>query len=564
MEKFDFKFYQWEKATPNQPFLRQPFGHRQTVKKLYPVMKESNDHILSLKISSSREQMQIFCLNEVLPEDSLARVIEELVNATDLIALGFEQRGKARTGRPAFSTPILLKIYLYGYMHRIRSSRKLEHACRTNVELWWLTGQQFPSYKTIADFRKVHPRALELFFEHVVQFLKSLGLYNSSVVAIDGSKFRAQNSKKKNYNLKKVKQHLDYIETQKEYLNQLDQEDLSDKEIKEINDRHDHLDKRKEKYDDLQEQLEQIEDTQISTTDPDARSLPIRMKIVEVAYNVQTATSDHHNLITNYKVTNKKDDDALAPMAKEAKRVLGLTQEEILTALADKGYCKGASLNTCHEDNIDTYVAVPKAATSKLHPDFRKDKFEYDIATDTYICPAGKRLRTTGKLYQKDKNRDYRFRRYTLAYKVCNSCPFKKDCAKSKLKHRHGRSIERGEFEHAVEFNKINISLNRELYKKRQAIVEHPFGTIKRQWGYDYTLLKGKQKVSGEFALIFSSYNLRRAISILGLTGLIIAIKEAIIMILVIWRSIEHDSNNLYYSAVIRHGTSGVMNKKWW
>jgi len=224
--------------------------------------------------------MQMLCLNQMLPEDSVVRVIDELVNGTDLQTLGFQDRGKSPMGRPAFATQILLKIYLYGYMHRIRSSRKLEHACKTNVELWWLTGQQYPSYKTIADFRKVHPEALHKFFEHIVQFLKTLGLYNSSVIAIDGSKFRAQNSKKNNYNLKKVKQHLDYIENEKSYLNQLDQQDLSDEEQDDINDRLDHLNIRKEKYEDLLDQLDSSDQTQISTSDPDARALPKRMKIV--------------------------------------------------------------------------------------------------------------------------------------------------------------------------------------------------------------------------------------------------------------------------------------------
>ena len=291
----------------------------------------------------------------------------------------------------------------------------------------------------------------------------------------------------------------------------------------------------------------------MSTSDPDARALPIRMKIVEVAYNVQTATNAHHNLITNYQVTNKKDDDALAPMAIEAKRVLGLQDDDLLTALADKGYCKGASLHTCHESNIETYVAVPQPSQGKCHPDFTKDKCSYDINTDTYICPGGQRLHTTGTLYRKDKNKDYRFRRYSLPFKVCNACPFKNDCAKSKIKHRHGRFIDRGEFEHAVEYNKTNISLNRRLYKRRQAIVEHPFGTIKRQWGYDHTLLKSIKKVSRELALIFSTYNLKRAMSILGAEELILALREAIYIILSTWHPVKpHCSYILCRSMVLQ------------
>jgi len=359
-------------------------------------------------------------------------------------------------------------------------------------------------------------------------------------------------------NLKKVKQHLDYIENEKSYLNQMDQEDFSDKEKNDINDRINHLDNRKEKYEDLLDQLDSSDQTQISTSDPDARALPKRMKIVEVAYNVQTACNDHHNLISNFEVTNKKDDYALAPMAIEAKRVLGLSDDDWMTALADKGYCNGTQLNTCHQNNIETLVAQPKPSNHQKHPDYTKEKFQYDIHSNTYICPAKQHLTTTGKLYKKDKNKRYRFRRYSLPFRICDACPHKLDCVGGKLKYRHGRSIDRSEFEYAVEYNKQNIRTNKKAYKRRQAIVEHPFGTIKRQWGYDYTLLKGFKKITGEFALIFSSYNLRRAMSILGASEFILAIREATFIILGMYAFTERGDRKFNYGTLTYHGGSGA------
>ena len=289
---------------------------------------------------------------------------------------------------------------------------------------------------------------------------------------------------------------------------------------------------RRKKYEKLRAQLDEASktgDRQISTVDADARALPLRMNIVEVGYNVQTAVDEKYNLIVEYEATNQRDERALYRMNSAARRAFGLPDDALLNALADKGYHTGEELKLCAEGNIVTYVAPKAANHGKKAEAFWKDKFAYDLAADHYVCPAGKILKTNGA-YLKKPNRDggvaYRFKRYKLPYKVCSACPFAEACVGAgKLKVRHGRDVERSEYEDYVVANKVRVEANKAFCRRRQAIVEHPFGTIKRGWGYTHTLLKGKEKVNGEFGLVFLSYNIRRSMSIFGVLDLIEALK---------------------------------------
>lgn len=507
--------------------------------------------------SMSRHQMHMLCFEEMISEDNMVRVVDAFCSSYKPEQLDFVVKGKSNEGRPAFAADTLIRIYIYGYLNRVRSSRRLEKACRVNVELWWLTGYQIPCYKTIADFRKINRIGFMNLFNHFRAFCNQLELYGKDTIAVDGSKFRAQNSKKNNFNQKKIDHHLEYIESQsKRYLEELDLADKNESELErsEIDAKLDSLSKRKEKYERLDQELKSSDELQISTTDPDARALPLHMNIVEVSYNVQTAVDDKHNLIVNYEVTNCKDNDALSSMAIQAREGLDLEQEDVLTVLADKGYYTGEQIETCHLNNIDTLVATKNTANSKKDIRFQKNKFYYDADSDVYVCPEGNELITNENFYsQKDKRRKSRFKRYTLKHSVCSACPYADACVGGRLKYRQGKVIQRQEFDDALDHNDEQVVLRQNEYKRRQAIVEHPFGTIKRQWSFTHTLLKTKKKVDTEFSIIFLCYNLRRVMSILGQDGLKKALNRLFSDFFGLWSSMKHHSAKIYYRLVNAH-----------
>jgi len=462
-------------------------------------------------------------LDENVAVDSDARVIDAFIESADLNQLGFIIKGKSDEGRPAFNPSILCKLYLYGYINGIRSSRKLDKACRINIELWWLLHNQKPGYKTIADFRKDNAIGFRNLFIFFRDFCISLDLYGKKIVAIDGSKFRGQNSFKNNYNQKKISKQLDYLSMQyEEYAKQLERNDQYDSNQKIKN----NLDKRKAKYDNLQQQLNHSEETQVSTSDADARALPIRKGIVQVGYNLQSSVDDKHMLIAEYDVTNKNDHRALSSMALKTREAFKLKEKEKITVLADKGYHTGDELMKCHKNSVKTLVAIPNRSTQKdnTKPDhLTKGNFSYDKKSKTYTCPEGHMMKHQGTYKRRKKGKiiGAPFDRYKMDWEICKSCEHFEDCVSkgNKLK-KAGRYIDRYQNDEAVLKNKRYVTRNKKLYKRRQAIVEHPFGTIKRQWGFTFTLMKSIPKVQTEFSIINLCYNLRRAMSILGAQGL--------------------------------------------
>jgi len=479
---------------------------------------------------TSRHQVQFSCLEDNISSDNAVRLLYVFVDHLDLSLLGISGTTHKGEGRPPYHPSLLLKLYLYGYLNRIRSSRKLERECYRNIEVRWLTGELTPNYHSIADFRKLHPKALKALFKLFVLFLKEQGLLGGELVAIDGSKFRAQNSKKNNCNQKKIDRHQQYIDNKTEaYLQELDEMDSQEDQEESLKIRKEKVEQellklkeRKIKYNKLQEQLNQTKDTQISTVDADSRALPIHRTIIEVAYNVQSAVDAKHNLIVVCGTTNETDYIALAPMAVAAKETM---ETETLTVLADKGYHYGKGIHKCEQENITTLVAYKEHNNSsqKMQLDYYTQKFQYDKQKDTYTCPQGEVLTTTGNWHEKKREEgkvSYRFKKYRTSY--CNDCPVKHLCTG---RAKGGREIERSEYQEAVERNNQRVEEQKEVYRRRQAIVEHPFGTMKRSWGYSYTLLKGLQKVSGEMALIFLTYNIRRSISIVGVKELIARVK---------------------------------------
>ncbi|MCY7327359.1 MAG: IS1182 family transposase [Saprospiraceae bacterium] len=499
---------------------------------------------MSHRRGKDRNQFGLFStpLEEMIAMNNIVRVIDVFVDKIDLEKLGFQHVRAHKTGAPPYEPALLLKIYLYGYFNKIRSSRKLEAECGRNIEMLWLTNLQQPSYHTIASFRSIKPhrKALKAVFKIFNQVLDQAGLFGKSCIAVDGTKICAQNSKKKHISEEKINKRLEHHANKfYEYLDELDRADAAIKTGEEpqvspdtINKALDEIQNRVGKLNGLLDILEeaQKEDPsirQLSLTDPDARAMPTNnLGMVDIVYNVQSAVDDENCLIANFSVENIMDIHLLGKTTTQAKAELGV---ETLEVLADKGYHYGAELQKCADQNITTYVAYPEQDHKSKEEGFHKPDFAYDPQKDVYICPAGKELTTTGTLYDK-KNRigqiQNQIKIYKAHYKTCAECPFAARClTASSHENRHGRSIERSVFEEAVINNRLRVINNRDKYKRRQAIVEHPFGTIKRSWGYYYTLLKGKEKVEAEYSLVFLTYNLRRAVNILGVTALLEWIK---------------------------------------
>lgn len=480
---------------------------------------------------NNRHQSYFSTLEDQVTADNSVRLIDAFIDKLDLEKLGFTKMAHKSEGRPPFAPQVLLKLYLYGYLNKIRSSRKLEKECSRNLELQWLLQNLQPNYHTIADFRKLHAQPLQNMFKLYVHFLSEADLLGKTTIAIDGSKFKAVNSKKNNYNQKKIDKHRQFIEDKTaKYLQELDELDKQATGNDELNIKKEKiaegLKKLKErtlKYNSLQEQLNNTEDKQISSTDTDSRSILIVKSIVEVAYNTQNAVDDKHNLIVHTQATNINDGKALYKAAVQAKQNLELPKEETITILADKGYHTGAELAKCQSENMITHVAYKEQPSVKhITTEFLSENFSYDKATDSYTCPAGAVLTSLGTWHNKRgeaNETSYRFKTYRTD--GCKTCGLKQQCTKLPK-----RIIHRSEYQDAVDINDNNIKQNPQYYKRRQAIVEHPFGTIKRHFGFTHTLLKGLQKVNGEMNLIMFCYNFMRTKNILGFDKMLEAIKN--------------------------------------
>jgi transposase len=472
---------------------------------------------------NNRHQTYFSSLEEQVGADNPVRLMDAFVEKLELDKLGFTHTVHKSEGRPPYAPSVFLKLYLYGYLNKIRSSRKLEKECSRNIELQWLIQNLQPNYHSIADFRKVHATPLKAMFKLYVQFLDDAGLLGKTTIGIDGSKFKAVNSRKNNYNQKKIDKHRQFIEDKTaKYLQELDDLDQYEsttgkEELKLKKDKItlglSKLKERDIKYDILQQELNDTTDKQISTTDPDSRSIIIVKNIVEVAYNIQNVVDDKHNLIVHTEATNTNDGKALHNAAIQAKENLQLKKENPLMILADKGYHTGAELHQCQQENMTTHVAYKEQPSVKhIANEFLSESFEYNKATDSYTCPAGATLTSLGTWHNKNgeaNETSYRFKTYRTD--ACKICPLKSQCTKLPK-----RIIHRSEYQDAVDINDNNIKQNPQYYKRRQAICEHPFGTIKRHLGYTHTLVKGLEKVNGEMNLIMFCYNFLRTTNILG------------------------------------------------
>lgn len=461
----------------------------------------------------NRHQILLFpeSLDSAIDQDNEVRLIDIFVDSLELDKFGFKVNFKEE-GRPAYHPSDLLKLFIYGYLNKIRSSRDLEKECKRNIEVFWLLKSLQPDHNTISNFRRDNPKAIKKVFRATVQIAKHFDLIGGTLIAGDSTKFRAQNSKKNNFNQAKIDRHLEYIDNKlNDYYSSLDSADDDNKSIiqNEINTQL----LRKQNYLDIQDQLLASGQPQISTSDPDSRQMIIRNNITETAYNVQTSNDAKHNLIFDFKVTNQNDSKAMGNMARRAKSIL---RSNNFTALYDKGYHTGSELKIAQDLGIQTIVAIPDIPSSSFAPDpaYNVSEFSYDSTSDSYTCPMGNTLSSNGNWYAKSqRNNIINVKHYKTS--KCKSCPVLNSCTKNT--RNRGRVVERSEFADYYEKNKFNVLTRQYLYKRRQTIVEHPYGTIKRQWGYSYILTKkGMDRASADVGLMFIAYNLRRLISILG------------------------------------------------
>lgn len=459
--------------------------------------------------SEPRNQIQFYCLDQLVEPDSFVRIIDFFVDSIDLKSFGFRHVTLKSEGRPPIHPAQLLKLYIYGYRYGVRSSRKLEREAKLNIEARWLLGEIVPSNKTIANFRKDNAEQFRAIFRKFVFLLKELDLIEGKTIAIDSFKVRAQNSLKNNYNQGKIYRHLDYIDNRiREYENALDQSD-SEEEKAELSEKIKTQKVRKSKYEALETQLKETGKEQISTTDKDAQSVVLHRHITQVGYNVQASVDAKNKLITHFDTGSVNDTNALASVAIETKEIL---QVEKMDVLADKGYHTGEQIHQCEQNGITTYVS-PKEPASNNPDIFPVSQFIYNPGNNTYTCPAGETLRTNGTLYthsSKGYKSAYRFERYNNVA-ACKICPMQSNCTTSK---KNGRNIDRSEYASLMEQNADRINQNKDYYKQRQQLAEHPWGTIKRQRGFDHVLTRGKTNVLGEVSLVFIGYNLTRCANI--------------------------------------------------
>lgn len=460
----------------------------------------------------NRNQINLFpvSLDESIEPDNEVRIIDLFVESLSIKDFGF-RTDFVENGRPAYHPADLLKLFIYGYLNKVRSSRGLEKECRRNIEVMWLLKCLKPDHNTIANFRRDNPKAIRKVFRATVQIARHFDLIGGKLIAGDSTKLRAQNSKKNNFNQAKIDRHLAYIDNKlEEYTCALAEEDGDNKQPirEEINKQQ----QRKERYKNIEKQLKESGESQVSTSDPESRQIMSRNNITEVCYNVQATVDAKNNIPIDYKVTNQNDSKAMGNMVQRAKSILRTNE---FTALYDKGYHTGSELKKAQKLGVETIVAIPDVPATSQAPykDYNYENFRYDSLSDTYTCPQGEVMKTNGKWYNTHGRRNIliSFKQYKT--RACKSCPVKMKCTRSKT----GRLIERSIYADYYERNRKNVIEKEHIYRRRQAIAEHPFGTLKRQWGFSYILTKkGINRASADVGLMFIAYNLRRIGNILS------------------------------------------------
>jgi transposase len=449
------------------------------------------------------------CLDDYVVEDNPVRVVEAFVDQLDLQQLGFEGAAPAATGRPAYHPTVLLKIYIYGYLNRIQSSRRLEREAQRNLELMWLSGRLMPDFKTIANFRKDNGPAIRNVCRQFIVLCRQLDLFTQAIVAIDGSKFKAVNNRDKNFTAAKLQRRLAQIdESIARYLGAMDTADRAEPEAAEL--KKGQLQDKIAALKDQMQQLKVIEsqmrastEPQVSLTDPDARSMKNRDGGI-VGYNVQAAVDAQHHLIVAHEViTEGVDRDQLAPMAQQAREATGI---EALTVVADRGYFKGEQIRQCAAAGITPIVPKPLTSNSLAEGRFDKQDFIYIAADDEYRCPANERAIKRFTTVEAGMTLDVYWS------SACPRCPLKARCTTSDY-----RRIRRWQHEAVLEAMQARLDRQPQMMRLRRHTVEHPFGTIKHWMGWTHFLTRTLARVRTEMSLHVLAYNLKRVMRILGI-----------------------------------------------
>lgn len=462
------------------------------------------------KIEKEQYSFLPICFDNLIEENNEVRMLNSFVEALDMEKLGFKNASPKTKGRPGYNPKTMLKLYLYGYFNGIRSSRKLAKESARNIEVFWLINNLKPDFRTISDFRKDNIKCMKGVFVEFSKLCEELNLIGKEIVAIDGSKFRASNARRKNYTKGKIEKQIRYHEENVEkYIELLDKMD-EEEETREIKISKEELNKKIEESKKRIEELSEIKNTvekegEISLTDADAKHMQTNNKGTDICHNVQIAVDNKKDLVVAVDVTSSPADQTqLHNMSLKAKEELKVGK---LTVLADKGYWNGEDLKKCKEENITTIVSAPKEKGKK---GYRKSDFKYDGEKDVYVCPNGAELQRKGIK--------------KIAYtneKACKNCPHKEKCTQSK----RGRKINRNENDEILKENVERQLDNMEIYKTRQKIVEHVFGTVKRALGFTHLLLRGNEKVKGESFMHFLIYNMKRVLNIMDIEQIILAIK---------------------------------------
>ena len=466
---------------------------------------------------TGHDRSQVLLLPESLDDyvgpDNPVRFIEAFVDGLDLAAAGFARVEARPTGRPGYRPGDLLKLYIYGYLNRVRSSRRLEAETHRNIEVIWLLRHLKPDFKTIADFRSTNRRAFRPVFRQFVLLCRELDLFGRELLAVDGTRIKAVNNKDRNFTRASLTKFIELADAKlDDYLQRLDQSDTAERKtggsrVKNLAEKITAIRERRTRCKDMLAQLDDTGEDQISLTDPDSRAMAAHTHVA-VGYNVQVAVDIKHKLIVEQQVTNQVVDmGMLTQTAEPAMQVLGV---ETIAVVADKGYFKIEDIEACEKAGMVPYVPRPQRGPSVKAGLFRKDEFSYDAADDNYVCPAGQRLRPySSSLLRGLKKTNY------VNKLACDDCAIRARCTGGKF-----RAVSRLENEAVLDRMQARLARRPDVLDRRRETVEHPFGTIKQWMNQGAFLMRGLEKVRAEFSLTALAYNLRRVLNIVGFADL--------------------------------------------
>jgi len=470
------------------------------------------------------DRSQLLLLPEAVDDyvaaDNPVRFIEAFVDGLDLAALGFIGTVPKATGRPGYAPADLLKLYIYGYLNRVRSSRRLEAETHRNIEVIWLLRHLKPDFKTIADFRRINRKVFRPVFRQFVLLCKQLDLFGRELLAVDGTRIKAVNNKDRNFTRASLAEFIRLADKKlDDYLQRLDHSDATEQSaggarVANLAEKIAAVRGRRDRCQEMLAELDRTGESQISLTDPDSRAMAAHTRVA-VGYNVQIAVDTKHKLIVEQQVTNQVlDMGLLTETAEPAKEILGV---ETIDVVADKGYFKIEDIEACEKAGMEPYVPRPQRGPSVRKGLFRKDEFKYDPETDSFTCPAGQRLTP----YSSSALRQLKKINYANR-KACRDCPLRTRCTDNQF-----RTVSRLENEAVLDRMQERLAKRPEVLNQRRETVEHPFGSIKQWMNQGAFLMRGLEKVRAEFSLTALAYNIRRVLNLVAFGKLIAAVKAA-------------------------------------